>query len=158
MTAEADGERFTIGELAALAGMRPSALRYYEDEGLLAPAGRSGQQRVFDRRGVHQLAAIDFWREAGFTLDEMSRLFHDAAGSISEAKRVAADRVAELERFIEEAGRVKDLLHHVLSCENERLDECPHYQEHLHERAERIVSGDYRRDRRLRLQPLRRSP
>lgn len=149
-----DGERLTIGELARLAGLRPSALRYYEQEGLLAPAGRVGGHRVFDADGVRQLAAIDYWQEAGFTLREISDLVRKSSGSVERAKRVAAERITELERIIEDATHVMDFLHHVLGCPHEDLVDCPQYRDHIRLRAERITGGSHRRRHELRLQRI----
>ena len=50
-------DRITIGELAARSGMATSALRFYEDQGLIAAERTAGNQRVFPRppppRGLH---------------------------------------------------------------------------------------------------------
>ena len=40
---------FEIGELARRAGLRPSAVRYYEERGLIAPDGRCGGKRIYRR-------------------------------------------------------------------------------------------------------------
>src|SRR5262245_55964482 len=58
----------TIGQLAALAGVRTSALRYYEAIGLLRPAGRQGARRWYDEAGLRRLAAIGLWQQAGLRL------------------------------------------------------------------------------------------
>lgn len=149
-----DQKRLTIGELARLAGLRPSALRYYEKEGLLASAGRAGGQRVFDADGVRQLAAIDFWQEAGFTLREIGDLVGQSASSAERAKRVASERIAELERIIEDATYVMGFLQHVLGCEHEDLSDCPQYRDHIRLRSERIIGGSHRRRHELRLQRI----
>lgn len=144
--------RFDIAELATLAGLQPSALRHYEREGLLKPAGRVSGRRVYDQDGLRQLAALDFWQETGFTLPEIARLLNDTNGSITEAKAVAADRIAEIETLIAEALQVKDFLTHVLLCVHQELSECSHYNAHLTERAQRISSGQA--PRRQRARPL----
>jgi DNA-binding transcriptional MerR regulator len=135
---------FDIAELAALAGLQPSALRYYEREGLLRPAGRVRGRRVYDDEGLRQLAAISFWQQAGFTVKEMSRLLDESGGSVLEAKDLAEERIGELDRMIEQAVAVKEYLTHVTSCVHDRLSECPQYAEHLHEQANRIRAGSGR--------------
>lgn len=121
--------------------MQTSALRYYEREGLLQPAGRSGGRRYFDRRGLLQLAAITYWQEAGLTIAEMARLLNGSDGGIEEMNELAAHRIAELERLIQRATRARVFLAHVRVCVHERLDECPEYRRQLAERAEEITSG-----------------
>jgi MerR family redox-sensitive transcriptional activator SoxR len=68
----------TIGELAALAGRRPSSIRYYEQIGLLPqPTRVSGQRRYDAHRDAHTvrtLAVIDTAQRAGLTLDEVKAL------------------------------------------------------------------------------------
>lgn len=133
---------FDIAELAALSGLQPSALRYYEREGLLRPAGRVRGRRVYDDHGLRQLAAIGFWQQSGFTVKEMARLLGASGGSVADAKHLAEERIGELDRLIEQATAVKEFLTHVLSCEHDQLGDCPQYAEHLRERADRIRAGD----------------
>jgi DNA-binding transcriptional MerR regulator len=132
---------FDIGELAALSGLQASALRYYEREGLLRPAGRVGGRRVYDEQGLRQLAAIAFWQQAGYTMREMAWLLGESGGSLAEAKHLAEERIGELDRMIEQAAAVKEFLTHVLSCVHDHLGDCPQYAEHLRERADRIRAG-----------------
>ncbi|MFK0246880.1 MerR family transcriptional regulator [Amycolatopsis azurea] len=134
-----------ISELARLAQMQPSALRYYEKEGLLSSSGRLGGRRVFDEQGVLQLATIEYWREAGFSLKEMAKLFNDSSAGMEEARRIAAERVTELDRLISEAVHVKEVLSRLLGCGQPRLSECPYYIQALRDRAEKIVNGEYQR-------------
>ncbi|MQA79369.1 MAG: MerR family DNA-binding protein [Streptosporangiales bacterium] len=104
--------------------------------------------------GVRQLAAIDFWQEAGFTLREISELALQPSASVGSAKAVAAERIAELERIIEDATHVKAFLHHVLGRVHEELGECPQYQEHIQLRAASITGGTHRRQHQLHLQHI----
>ena len=150
------GARYDIGELAGLAGLRTSALRYYERQGLLEPAGRSGGRRFYDERGLLMLAAIDYWQESGLSLREMIRLFRESKGSMAEAKRLASERIAELDRMIEHALQTKKLLLHVAKCTHARMDDCPDYKACLHKRAAAILAGDHRRSK-PRLPPRHRS-
>ncbi|RJO70070.1 MerR family transcriptional regulator [Nocardia panacis] len=149
--------RFDIGELAELTKIQPSALRFYERHGILRSAGRLGGRRIFDMTGVHQLAAIDYWREAGFTVEEIAGLVSDA-NTKDETQKAAATRLAELDRFIEQAERAKQFLRHVIECAHPTLTECPYYLAHLQDRVEEIVSGTYQRGQHLRLQPMTGAP
>ncbi len=58
----------TIGQVALKAGLRASAIRYYEAQGLLPPAPRHGGKRVYDASILVRLSAIDLAKTAGFTL------------------------------------------------------------------------------------------
>jgi len=61
----------TIGEVAARCGVAPSALRFYEAEGLIASQRTSGNQRRYDRSMIRRVALIQAGRAAGITLDEI---------------------------------------------------------------------------------------
>ena len=60
----------TIGAVAALTGRRPSAIRYYEQIGLLPRPDRVGGRRVYGPDTVRTLAVIETGQRAGLTLDE----------------------------------------------------------------------------------------
>lgn len=66
-------EEFSIGQLAAEFGITPRAIRFYEDQGLLAPRRRGGQ-RVYSRRDRARLKLILRGRRLGFALSESREL------------------------------------------------------------------------------------
>ena len=61
----------TIGEVAARSGFAPSALRYYEREGLLVAARTSGGQRRYPRSVLRRLAFVRAASNVGLSLDEV---------------------------------------------------------------------------------------
>src|SRR5262249_50809226 len=64
----------TVGQLAKQAGLRPSAVRYYERLGLVpAPPRRSGR-RDYGPDALANLAVVQFARQCGFTLAETQQL------------------------------------------------------------------------------------
>ncbi|MBL8246738.1 MAG: MerR family transcriptional regulator, partial [Rhodanobacteraceae bacterium] len=64
-----------IAEVARRAGVPASTLRYYEERGLIASTGRHGLRRLFHPGVLQRLALIALGRSAGFTLDEIGRMF-----------------------------------------------------------------------------------
>jgi MerR family redox-sensitive transcriptional activator SoxR len=66
-----DDATLTVGEIAARSGFAPSAVRYYEREGLIAAERSSGGQRRFPRSQLRRLAFIRAARHVGLTLDEI---------------------------------------------------------------------------------------
>jgi MerR family transcriptional regulator, redox-sensitive transcriptional activator SoxR len=106
---EMPGE-LTIGEVSARSGVAPSALRYYEDRGLLASERAPSGHRRYPRHVLRRLAFIVFAQRVGCTLDEV----RDALGELP-ANRVPTggdwarltrpwieridQRIAELERL-----------------------------------------------------------
>src|SRR5213593_3013644 len=64
-------EELTIGELAARSGVAPSALRFYETEGLIAARRTSGNQRRYERAILRRVALIQAGRAAGISLERI---------------------------------------------------------------------------------------
>src|ERR1700732_2577493 len=65
----------TITQVAKQFGLRPSALRYYEQIGILLPANRVSGRRRYDGAALRRLAVIQRARQLGFSLDEIRELF-----------------------------------------------------------------------------------
>ena len=61
----------TIGELAARSGVAPSALRFYEAQGLIAAQRTSGNQRRYERAVLRRIALIQAGRSAGVPLERI---------------------------------------------------------------------------------------
>jgi MerR family redox-sensitive transcriptional activator SoxR len=113
----------SIGEVASRAGMRASALRYYERLGLLPRASRLNGRRVYDERAVDRLRVIRFARETGFTLREIRRLFDGRRYSAS-LRALATSKMKELDQAILRARAMQRLLEGALHCSCLNLEEC----------------------------------
>ncbi len=61
----------TIGELSTRSGLAPSALRYYEHEGLLSPTRSAGGQRRFERATLRRVAFVRAAQQVGLSLEEI---------------------------------------------------------------------------------------
>jgi MerR family redox-sensitive transcriptional activator SoxR len=119
-------ERLTIGEVARRAGLRPSALRYYESAGLIPKPTRAGGRRIYEADVVDRLALIALAQSAGFTLAEVRRLL-GGLGRRSPGERwrqLAEAKLAELDRRQEEVARMKRVLATLVACECPTLDHC----------------------------------
>lgn len=66
-------ETFTITELSVAFNVTPRAIRFYEDQGLIAPE-RAGQNRVYSRRDRNRLAWILRAKNVGFSLAEIREM------------------------------------------------------------------------------------
>lgn len=63
---------FTVSELANRSGFAPSAIRFYEGQGLISASRTAGGQRRFERQMLRRLAFIRAARNVGLTLDEVA--------------------------------------------------------------------------------------
>jgi MerR family transcriptional regulator, thiopeptide resistance regulator len=69
---------YTVGRVAALSGVTIRTLHHYDEVGLLSPVGRSAAgYRIYEDRDLERLQRILFYRELGFTLDEISSIVDD---------------------------------------------------------------------------------
>lgn len=96
----------TIGELARQVGLRTSALRYYETEGLLEPAGRTeAGYRLYAPQSVDTVRLIQRAQRLGFSLAEIRTLITAWRGddlNNAETLTIAEGRYLALERQITE--------------------------------------------------------
>lgn len=118
----------TIGSVAALAGKRPSAIRYYEQIGLLPSATRVSGRRVYGPDTVRTLAVIETGQRAGLTLDEIRALLAaspDDQAAIERLREVAASKLPEITALIKRSQIVRGWLESAARCECPALDQCP---------------------------------
>jgi DNA-binding transcriptional MerR regulator len=92
---------WTIGQLAALAGVTVRTLRHYDQIGLLTPTARSETgYRLYDRADLERLQEILVERALGFQLDEIQRRLddpgHDRLGALRRQRDLLAGRIDEL--------------------------------------------------------------
>ena|SRR5882724_2441746 len=111
-----------IGELARRAGLSTSAIRYYEEQGLLPPAERRAGQRVFDEPALTQLAVVQLAKEVGFTVAEIRALLADFA--VHRWRRLAERKLVELRQRQVRIRVMTALLERLLECRCVDLDVC----------------------------------
>jgi DNA-binding transcriptional MerR regulator len=112
----------TIGEVAKRAGLRASAIRYYERVGLLPTPARSSGQRRYDSRILARIAVLERAKSAGFTLAEVRQFFNDQGRPSERWQRVARKKIVELDALAQRIARMKELLERRCQCAD--LDEC----------------------------------
>ena len=71
-----------IGELARNAGLRASAIRYYERLGIISTPDRTGNQRRYAGDALHRLLLVRFARDMGFTLAEIKSFSAGCAATL----------------------------------------------------------------------------
>jgi MerR family transcriptional regulator, redox-sensitive transcriptional activator SoxR len=118
---------WSIGEVARQAGLQPSAIRYYERVGLLAPPARAHGRRQYDDRILRQLKVIDVAQAAGFTIAEIKTLLHGFDAGTPAAVRwraLAQEKLAQVEALLIRAQEMKRIIEDSLQCGCLTLEEC----------------------------------
>lgn len=115
----------SIGELARLAGVQPSAVRYYESWALLTVPERVGGKRRYGSETLARLNAIQLFKQAGFTMAELQVLLRSEPLPDQAALSELADRkLRELDELIDRVQVMKELLSGVRRCGCLTVEEC----------------------------------
>jgi MerR family redox-sensitive transcriptional activator SoxR len=116
-----------ITEVARRSGVPASALRFYEEKGLIASTGRRGMRRLFHPGVLEQLALIALWQSAGFTLGEIAGMFAPDGQPAIDRERLAG-KADELDRTIQRLTAMRDGLRHAAACPAPSHMECPTFR------------------------------
>jgi DNA-binding transcriptional MerR regulator len=116
-----------IGELSEKTGMRPSALRYYEQVGLIHSVARHGLRRQFPPEALLQLKLIAMGKAAGFSLAEMSGMF-GRNGATDLPRAALRDKADQLDDQIRELTLLRDTVRHIADCPAPTHLECPKFR------------------------------
>ena len=119
-----------IGQAAAASGVSAKRIRYYEQIGLIEPAGRTDSgYRHFEERDLHSLRFIQRARRLGFPMPKIANLlalWRDQNRSSEDVKRLAIEHIAELEQKIAELQSMVDTLKHLAHrCSGDARPDCP---------------------------------
>ena len=118
-------ERLLIGEVAAEAGRRKSAIRYYESLGLLAEPERRSGQRLYERSVLRRLAVIEIAQRAGLSLSEIDALLEAGNEPMSSRLReIASAKLPEVEALVERGEAMRAWLKAAETCSCEAIDDC----------------------------------
>jgi DNA-binding transcriptional MerR regulator len=143
-----------ITDVARQSGVPASTLRFYEEKGLITSTGRRGLRRLFDPGVLERLAMIALGRAAGFSLDEIARMFApDGRPSID--RKMLAARADELDATIRKLSAMRDGLRHAAACPARRHIECPTFQRMLRAAGSGALSGPRQKKTRRPDSPIR---
>jgi DNA-binding transcriptional MerR regulator len=123
-------ERLAIGEVADRTGVATSALRYWEEIGLLPAPDRVSGQRRYPPSAVEHVGLILLLREVGFTLSEVKALV-GARTSGGDWRALQRGKLAELDRQIARMQAARTAIAHGLACPHDNVFECPNFADVL---------------------------
>ena len=117
----------SIGEVAQRTGIRPSAIRYYEDAGILPRPARNSGRRYYDMDAVRRIDVLKFAQQTGFTLEEIKTLFQgfNSGNQINARWQVLArKKMEELDALVERIQGMRQALEQGLKCGCIRIEDC----------------------------------
>jgi len=117
----------SIGQLAGVCGLAPSAIRYYERAGLLPNPVRASGQRRYGADAIGRLRILRLAREAGFTIAETRTLITGFSANTPPAKRwrtLAERKLVEIDTQLARLEHMKELLQSSFRCECLSIDDC----------------------------------
>jgi MerR family transcriptional regulator, redox-sensitive transcriptional activator SoxR len=117
----------SIGQVARRTGLRPSALRYYEDAGILPAPARVSGRRCYDAGIIRRVDLLRFAQQAGFKLEEIKTLFYGFGTETPLSARwrtLARKKLVELDELAERVRRMRGALQLSLKCGCVRIEEC----------------------------------
>jgi DNA-binding transcriptional MerR regulator len=116
-----------IAEVAQRSGIPASTLRFYEEKGLIASTGRRGLRRLFAADVLERLSLISLGSAAGFSLDQIARMFAPDGGPRID-REMLAGKAKELDRTIRRMITMRNGLRHAAACPAPSHLECPTFR------------------------------
>jgi len=116
-----------IGELARNAGLRASAVRYYEKLGIVSAPDRKGNQRRYAGDALNRLLLIRFASDMGFTLAEIKIFLSGLRSDVPVGPRwrkLAHRKIKQVDASIKRSRQLRSLLQHLLHCRCPSLPVC----------------------------------
>lgn len=121
-------EVLTIGQVAARSGLAPSALRYYEAQGLIEATRTAGGARRYPRSVLRRLAVIRAARNVGLSLPEVRSALASVPGgrppTVVDWARLSQDWRNRLDEQIAALTQLRDGLTSCIGCGCLSLERC----------------------------------
>jgi MerR family transcriptional regulator, redox-sensitive transcriptional activator SoxR len=121
-------DQLTIGELAGRSGVAPSALRYYEAQGLIAAVRTSGNQRRYERAMLRRVSFIRSAQRVGLSLEEIAEALSTLPGgrtpTTADWTRLSRAWRGRINDQIDRLERLRDRLDSCIGCGCLSLQRC----------------------------------
>ncbi len=136
-------DEMTIGNLARRTGLAVSAIRYYEEQGLVRPERNSGGQRRFRRSDIRRLSFVKIAQQFGYTLPKIASLMATLPEGRTPTKRdwekISRSFRRTLDEQIQTLEQMRDNLDGCIGCGCLSLKKCRLYNDQ--DRAARLGPG-----------------
>ena len=114
----------TIGDVTQRSGVAQTALRYYEQVGLLPAPQRVGGQRRYQESVLMRLHVIGLCKTAGFSLTEIGLLLKDDTPGRPTARELAQSKLVEIDAQLEALARARAIIEWGMRCTCPSIELC----------------------------------
>ncbi len=126
---EGQGSIMNIGQAAQFSGLPAKTIRYYESIDLVVPDRAGNGYRDYSEKDVHQLSFVQRARSLGFSIEEcrlLLSLYRDDQRASADVKRLALNKIDEIERKVLELQSLKTTLSKLAKhCQGNNKPDCP---------------------------------
>ncbi|QFU89824.1 MerR family transcriptional regulator [Amycolatopsis sp. YIM 10] len=136
---------YSISEVARHFGIAVSALRYYDQVGLLPPAGRRGTVRTYGRDELRRLALVQLLHRDGMMSlsDTATALSEHSSEDRAGTRQVIDESIAVMREQVQRLQDAQRVLEHLLTCpRDDPVRDCPHLREQLEQTVDRALGTD----------------
>lgn len=121
----------TIGDIAERTGLAPSAIRFYEERGLVFPFRNAGGQRRYDRADIRRLSFVMISQGLGFSIEDiraaLATLPEGRTPTKRDWERISARFRRDLDQRIAQMNALRDKLDGCIGCGCLSLQNCKLY-------------------------------
>lgn len=116
--------QLSIGEVAERSGVAATALRFYEEEGLLHAPQRVGGRRRYAESVLARLEVIGLCKAAGFSLEEIRVLLADDVPGRPASHALAEAKLLDIDLQIATLRRAREIIEWAMTCQCVSVDAC----------------------------------
>jgi DNA-binding transcriptional MerR regulator len=131
-----------IDEVARRLGLRASAIRYYDERGVVLPASRRAGRRWYRDEEIRRLAIVQYWQTSALmSLDDIRDIL---AGPKRKRRwrEIVEEQISTLEAQIDQMAAAREFLEHILEHHpDEPPDGCHHYENLIWQRDANAEQG-----------------
>lgn len=118
-----------IGQVADVSGLKPTAIRFYENVGLVKPERLENGYRHYSDADVHKLVFLQRARSLGFSMEDcrsLLSLYEDRDRASADVKSIAVEHLGLIDRKLVELASLKTVLERLVKrCRGDNRPDCP---------------------------------
>ena len=122
-----EGMSLTIGEVAEIARVSASSIRFWERRGLLPQPDRQNGRRRYAPDAAERIVVLRKFQDAGLTLVELTKI----QGARRQRQATIQAKLAEIEDRLVDLDHARQLLRHAVQCSKPDIVTCPTFRAQL---------------------------